>query len=274
MNVPDNLPLDPHDLETTAYLMECRVCGGKVSSRAVSCPHCGDPIREKAKRARGTTTSDGKEQAVLPPMSLSNSAPQVVPSYQSSYKDFFDAAKKGTVEDVRYFVESKGVDVNVKNGWDSTPLHYAAKYNPDVEVLKYLISAGADVNAENCYGWIPLDLTNMEGKRCILREAWGSPYESLYESIFDAAKNGTVRDMRYFVEDKCVDVNIAKKNGWTPLHIATAYNPDVAIMRYLIFKGANVYAEDMDGEIPLAYADTSEKKSILRYVEDWEDEWE
>ena len=35
--------------------------------------------------------------------------------YHSSFTDVFKAVEKGTVEDVKYFVETKGIDVNQVN---------------------------------------------------------------------------------------------------------------------------------------------------------------
>ena len=53
------------------------------------------------------------------------------------FKDIFEAARSGTVEDVKSFVE-KGVDVNIKNANGSTPLHLAALAD-SLPVVKYLI---------------------------------------------------------------------------------------------------------------------------------------
>ena len=109
-------------------------------------------------------------------------------NYQSPFKDIFEASANGWVKDVKYFIEIIGVRTDVTK-WDParyfwgnaytsteeerlTPLHLAAKYN-HVEVVKYLISQGADVNAETTWGNTPLDLANSEEKKKILREAGG-----------------------------------------------------------------------------------------------------
>ena len=73
-----------------------------------------------------------------------------------SYKDIFEAAKTGTVDDIRYFVEQKRVDVNTKDGKGLTLLHYVAGHNPNVEVAKYLVEQGADVRAKDNNGHNPL----------------------------------------------------------------------------------------------------------------------
>ena len=81
-------------------------------------------------------------------------APQQV--YQSSFPDIFEAAIKGTAQDVKYLV-SQGANVNVRNNGGMTPLHCAIAWHPNpMEIVKYLISQGADANATNKFGWTPL----------------------------------------------------------------------------------------------------------------------
>ena len=73
-------------------------------------------------------------------------------------KDIFEAAKTGTVEDMKYYIETQGVDVNTKDDKGLTPLHYVAGHNPNVEVAKYLIEHGADIRAKGDSGYTPLDV--------------------------------------------------------------------------------------------------------------------
>jgi len=80
----------------------------------------------------------------------------------SVYDDIFKAARDGTVEDVKYFIEGKGVNVNVKTEMNNllfnlgeTALHVAALCGK-VEIVKYLISKGANVNAKTEAGVTPL----------------------------------------------------------------------------------------------------------------------
>ena len=91
--------------------------------------------------------------------------------YQSSYENIVEAARRGTVEDVKFFVEKQGVNVNAKNQYGGTPLHTAALANPNLEVLMYLISQGANANIKDNTGFTPLDLAKTEEKKRILREA-------------------------------------------------------------------------------------------------------
>ncbi len=59
---------------------------------------------------------------------------------------------------VRYLVEELGADVNERDGWGYTPLHYAASRG-DNELIRYLVSKGADVGAIARLGQSTVDMT-------------------------------------------------------------------------------------------------------------------
>jgi len=145
-------------------------------------------------------------------------------NYQSPFKDIFEAAEKGTIEDVRYFVERKGVDVNAKDERDRTPLHYAATGNLNVEVLQYLIYKGADVNTKDDGDWTPLH--------------WA------------ARGNSNVEVLQYLVSHGA-DVNAKDNQGDTPLHKAASNNFNIAVLNYLISQGVDVNAKNNHGDTPL-----------------------
>jgi hypothetical protein len=63
------------------------------------------------------------------------------------------AARGGNVEITKFLV-SKGADVDAEAIDGTTPLHLAA----NVEIAKFLISKGAYVNATTKRGWTPLDI--------------------------------------------------------------------------------------------------------------------
>jgi len=74
------------------------------------------------------------------------------------------------LEIVRYLI-ANGADVNIHAEGGSTPLHVAA-INPraDVEILRLLIANGANVNAKNSAGKTPLDFAGLNTNKSMVEE--------------------------------------------------------------------------------------------------------
>lgn len=58
---------------------------------------------------------------------------------------------------VRYLVEEHGIDVNTRDSWGYTPLHYAASRG-DNDLIEYLVSRGGDVTAITRLGQSTADM--------------------------------------------------------------------------------------------------------------------
>ena len=63
-----------------------------------------------------------------------------------------------------------GADIHALDSDDETPLHWAAKHGP-VEALEFLLNHGARTDLKDNQGNLPIDVTDTEEKRRILREA-------------------------------------------------------------------------------------------------------
>ena len=118
-----------------------------------------------------------------------------------------------------------------KDGGGLTALVYAARAN-DLDSVKALLEAGADVNQATAYGWSPLLV---------------------------ATQNRYYKLGAYLLEHGA-DVNLANKGGWTPLYLATdnrnieggdypvrkADMDHLEYIKLLLDKGANVNARMKD----------------------------
>jgi ankyrin repeat protein len=58
---------------------------------------------------------------------------------------------------VQFLVDEHGADVNIKDAWGYTPLHYAAVRGGD-DLIQYLVDKGADVTAPSRLGQSPVDM--------------------------------------------------------------------------------------------------------------------
>ena len=141
---------------------------------------------------------------------------------------------------------AEGADVNMRKPDDgSTPLHVAV-FVCNIEILKELIAAKADVNAKNNKGETPLFLTTM-------------PMEAL-KPIYDFF--GTLTQKRFdlvrIAKDRVEVAKILSGGGNTPGAAALSdavFNEDLAAVKKLIAAGDDVNAaKPDDGSTPLHWA--------------------
>ncbi len=71
-----------------------------------------------------------------------------------------EAAYEGQLEVVKYLI-SNGADIKAKDNSGDTPLHAASRRGRGrLEIVKYLISKGADIHAKTNIGVTPLRLAS------------------------------------------------------------------------------------------------------------------
>ena len=168
---------------------------------------------------------------------------------KKTFPTIFDAAREGTVEDVKYFIEEQGIEVNAKNDveflgdaknleYGNTPLHEAALENTNIDVLKYLISQGADIYAKNADGYTPLH---------------------------DAAVSNRNAGVAKYLITEGADIHAKSNIGWTPLHSAT-FGGNIEVVKLLVDSGAIVDAKDNDGNTPLDLAKREGNTAVVEYL--------
>ena len=152
------------------------------------------------------------------------------------------------IEVIKWLV-AEGADVNAKTKHDATPLQDAiARQN--MELIEFLVSKGADVNFIPRHGtWTPLhsavSIANLE----------------IVKFLISAGAN----------------VNAANASGYTPLHwtaslcwTASGLVPEsdeaVAIAEFLVSQGADVNAKNEDGKTPLDLANENGKTATAAFL--------
>jgi ankyrin repeat protein len=128
-----------------------------------------DPRLPSMKGAGRPRTGDAQREvedvSKAPPIPIGGpGVPPVVAAAGSGYGEGFAAnshryAPSGMLAAVKYLIEELHADVNARDHEGNTALHNAAARG-DVEMIKYLVSKGADVTAINREGKTTADMAN------------------------------------------------------------------------------------------------------------------
>ncbi len=141
----------------------------------------------------------------------------------------------------------QGADVNARDEYGNTPLHYAAR-NPDAKngFLYLLIAKGAEVNARNDSGQTPLHLAVQ-----VIRKTAVATANSANILLSHGAQADT--------EDK---------NGCTPLYVACGSDWTNTV-EVLLAKGAKIDEKTNDGLTPLHRAAMLGRANIVEVLLRW-----
>jgi ankyrin repeat protein len=124
----------------------------------------------------------------------------------------YAAAFNSKIDIVKFLIDS-GVNVERKSQQDYTPLFAAAAINPDSTVAKYLVERGADVNKRIVNGMTVLHVACMSPR----------------------ASAETIK----FLIQKKANANAKDKNGLTPLHYAAISDVGIDVIKCLLESGAD-----------------------------------
>jgi hypothetical protein len=154
------------------------------------------------------------------------------------------------------------VDVNARNKYGITPLHWAISRN-DPNIVKLLLKAsGIDVNAkEDEYGKTPLHIAAARGSPELVKLLLQKKDVNLnaqdnygYTPLHGAARSKSLELVELFLQAKGIKVNAKTKYGETPLHWAVLYQHPEEFKKTLIRFDASVDPEKL----------TDQEKTALR----------
>ena len=151
-----------------------------------------------------------------------------------------------------------------------TPLHLAARFNPDPSVVGALLDAGADVHAKVRPGAWPARLVGNVSEQ---EKIWRS-FASLSEVDPDSSDEGGATPLHWSARANPstavtkrllaagAPVDARDELDRTPLQLAVGVNPDVAVVDALLAAGAEADAVDMFGGQALLSAAIREDSSV------------
>lgn len=151
-------------------------------------------------------------------------------------EEIHEASAKGDLERVKNMLRINPALLNMVDKTKNTPLHYAAS-SGKLEVVKFLIKKGADLQAKNTYGWTALHSSSYNG------------YTSISELLITNGIN--IEDTDIF--------------GWPPLFRAIQ-GGHKSMIEFLVERGANINATDRDGQTPLYLSVVKGEKEIVEYL--------
>ena len=186
------------------------------------------------------------------------------------------ADRLSPAESVATLLLDAGADVNARTSHGETPLHSAADGSlllehrkPDYDhsaMVALLLDRGADIHARDKHGRTPLHQAARSGN--FINTAHLLYRNAVIKASEDGSWAMTVRRT-----ERGADINARDKDGWTPLHYATAPRPlldsdlevarNLAInlattVRFLLTAGADVSIRDVEGRRPIDLAAESE----------------
>ena len=180
-----------------------------------------------------------------------------------------------SVDDIRKvrLLVTAGADVNARSAGGRTPLMIAASRYGSAEVVKFLLSKGAEVNVTDKTFGPPLVPIGAGASTPLLEAAkidepatvrWlleqGADVDAKDRAdttpLAAAVLFGNVENVKLLLA-KGADVNITTKGGWTPLMYA-AIRGNLEVLRLLLDRNARVNATDPSGSTALMWAAYSE----------------
>ena len=168
-------------------------------------------------------------------------------------QQLFYTIQTNNIEELKELIE-KGANVNIKNEYNYTPLHYSRSS----EITKLLLGTGANPNSQTMNGDTPLHYAETKEITKLLLESGANPN---IQNKYGYTPLHFVRteEITKLLLEAGANPNSQTNNGDTPLFCAKTEE----IIKLLVESGANINHQNSVGNTPLHAADTKEKIKLL-----------
>jgi len=180
-----------------------------------------------------------------------------------------DAIKKGNRENISALMEKYPDLLTITDYRGYTPLIIAVDEGKK-DMVEFLISQGADVNASGEKGLRPLHTAAQKGnadiaKLLILK---GSDVnivdKNKYTPLHYAVEERNTDIVKLLIENGA-DVNARTTEGVQPIHISSKYG-DIEIAKILLAKGADLNSKDKLGSKSIQYAAGNGRNRMIEFL--------
>jgi len=144
------------------------------------------------------------------------------------------AAQNGKLDVIKWAHQELKLEIDLLDVDDESPLHYAAR-NGEVEIVKYFHSHNCNIHATNFYN---------------------------ETALFLAAFEGHTNVVEYFHNHAGIRVDLSNQDGEYLVHVA-ACEGHIPLMEWLIWKDADINAQDAEGNTPLHLAIISKEQKMI-----------
>ncbi|XP_071636387.1 uncharacterized protein [Temnothorax longispinosus] len=180
------------------------------------------------------------------------------------------AVARGHLQVVKLLMQYKKIDIVSKRNDDYTILHIASEES-NLEMIKYLVDKGSDVNATNIFGSKPIHIAAREGYKDTVEFflskglSINDPGIANQTLLHYAAIKGHLEVAKYLISQGA-DVNAKDDNGLTPMHVAANFGYRDFI-EVLLKNGAVYNAVDNSSTRPLELSDDESVIDLLTVTE-------
>lgn len=160
-------------------------------------------------------------------------------------------------------------NVNLANKQGNYSLHLAIKKKMPLSLIKNLVAAGANINQPDHNNDTPLHIASTRGSLKIIKylvdrgadeKAKGKNNDTVLHRL-DQEKN-TKEIIKYFVDEKGVDIDAVNNDGDTALHLSATRGYQHPTL-HLIDQGAKLDIKNNKGQTPLEASEAISSRSAM-----------